>query len=135
MNLKDYNLKHTKARKLILNIFNENNKALTAEEIYEKVKDNSINLSTVYRTLQTFSDSNIINKELRKDGTYIYFLKTKVHHHVLICNVCKKRIDIDTCPFEKILTQIQFKTGFKVNDLNLELYGTCIECQKNGGAR
>lgn len=128
MDLKNYGLKNTKTREKILQILEESQDPLTAEEIYKLNIDDESNLSTVYRTLTSFCDKNMLVKEIRNDGKAIYSLKKQDHHHVLICTKCHKKIYLDKCPYQAIKNEILNETGFLIENHNIELYGICKEC-------
>ena len=70
-----------------------------AEEIYDEVKRicPDIGLATVYRTVLLFEELNVIYKLDLNDGCSRYELvhEDEEHrHHHLICNKCKKVIEI-----------------------------------------
>ena len=62
--LKKKGLKVTKHRNSLLEVLEIENQPLTAEDIFLKLKEKgiSINLSSVYRILDTLVDNNLINK-------------------------------------------------------------------------
>jgi len=86
-------LKNTKARKHILGVLKTVKTPLTAEEVYIKVKDFKINMSTVYRSLNTFTKSNLVKKEISNiDKKAYYSLLSTEHYHILECTTCHKKI-------------------------------------------
>jgi len=132
INLNDFGIKSTKSRKLICEIVENAKEPLTAEDIYKKVMDEGINLSTVYRTLTSLTELNIINKEIDKEGKALYIIIKKDHKHVLVCTKCGKKIYLDDCPYSAINKEIEEKTGFKVEAHSIEIYGLCNDCKKKG---
>ena len=74
--------KFTKQRKLILEQLFVSDRHLTAEEIYEKLKDDNIGLATVYRNVRMFSNIGII-KEIIVDGVSHYELKIYSKNHCI----------------------------------------------------
>ncbi len=132
INLNDFGIKSTKSRKLILNIVENANEPITAEEIYKQIEKEKINLSTVYRTLSSLHDLHIINKEIDKDGRALYMMIKDNHKHVLICTKCGAKIYLKECPYTEINKEIEQSTGFKIEDHNIELYGLCKTCKNKG---
>ncbi|EFL54661.1 Fur family transcriptional regulator [Finegoldia magna] len=124
-------LKITKARKLIISILEKEEDPISAEDLYEifKKKENS-NLSTIYRNLKILKSKEIVEVVCEIDGISYYRLKGKKHKHSIICESCGKIIPIDHCPVEKIETDLEDKTGFKIDSHNLEFRGICPDCQK-----
>jgi len=131
MKLLDYGLKSTKTRERILQILDFSKDPLTAEDVYKKIIDENINLSTVYRTLSTFVEKGIVIKDVLNDGKSAYSLKREKHHHVLVCNKCGKKIYLTVCPFKEAYKDIYKDTGFKVQDHSMAVYGLCSECQND----
>ena len=77
-------LRPTKQRILLANLFMGEGKHqhFTAEEVFEKVKESKlkVSLATVYNTLQSFSDSGLLNKVI-VDGSRFYF-DTRLDNHI-----------------------------------------------------
>ncbi|WP_243103891.1 Fur family transcriptional regulator [Clostridium sp. JN-1] len=131
--LKKKGLKVTKARVNILNILLESEKAISAEYIFEecKSKNENIDLSTVYRTLELFENKNIIIRFNLDKQRYVYAIKKEHHKHILKCIMCHKRVEID-CPMQQVKQIIKNNTGFDLFDegLKTNIEGICEECQK-----
>lgn len=121
-------MRNTKARNLILDVLNKTNAPLNAEEIYELIKDNGIDLSTVYRTLKVFVLNGIVQKDFSNDGKACYVIHKEEHMHILECVKCHEKILLNECPFHEINKKILKTTGFVVNDQNVILYGVCKKC-------
>lgn len=130
--LKHSGLKNTKSRRIILDILDQSNQPISAERIsleLEKMKV-SINLSTVYRTLETLSDKNLITKlSILDENRTLFEYNRKVHRHYLVCIKCKKILTIMACPIESYEKALEDETGFKIVGHKLYLYGYCPECQ------
>jgi Fur family transcriptional regulator, ferric uptake regulator len=97
----------TKYRKKILEVFSNNSEMLSAEDIYNKINEDKINLSTIYRSLETFSKEGLITKSVIDHTTY-YYLVDHDHHHYMICIDCHKRYSID-CHLGELDKSIIFK--------------------------
>ena len=132
INLKDFGLKSTKSLEQILKILDSSKEPLTAEEIYNLLNDKSINLSTVYRTLTSFSDESIIYKEIDNDGKALYMIIKDKHKHVLVCTKCGMHIYLKDCPYKEANLKILNDNEFLVESHNIEIYGLCKKCQKKG---
>ncbi len=118
-------MRMTKQRQLILSLISDKQQPLSAEMIYEKLPDKSMNLSTVYRVLDYFFLHDIINKTTIQNIAY-YFLKTAHHHHYFICTTCQKMFPVDCHFFDEDDLE---KKGFKVSYHDITVYGTCPACQ------
>ena len=130
--LKQSNLKNTKARENILEIIKNAKLPISAEEIYKTclVGDTNVNLSTIYRTLNTMVGNEILIKQVRQDGVAYYQENKHDHKHLLICTKCGKKITLDICPLEQVLKNIASQTKFTITSHNIEVYGLCEKCSK-----
>lgn len=127
--LKKAALKATKQRQILLAVLQKENRAMTAEELHEKATPSvPMNLSTVYRTLNTLTEKKILTKMLRKDGKAYYALEQHDHYHRLVCSVCKKTIPVDSCPLRELEEDLEQKTGFHITGHTLEFTGICPQC-------
>ena len=132
--LKNADLKSTKKRCLLLSILQTEDRAMTAEELLEKATPIlPMNASTVYRTLNTLTEKEVLSKSLRKDGKSYFSLEKHDHHHRLVCTVCRKVIPVDSCPLKEQEEDLEAKTGFRITGHTMEFSGICPECRKSNG--
>lgn len=127
--LKKADLKSTKKRQLLLFLLQKEARPMTAEELHEAA--NAIlpmNVSTVYRTLNTLTEKAILIRSVRQDGKAYYALPKKGHSHRLVCDLCGKVIPIDTCPLGELEENLENKTGFRITGHSLEFTGLCPSC-------
>ena len=103
---------------------------VTAEEIYERIKNEvpSLSLSTVYRTLKQFEDKGIIFS-LSSSGEYgVTIFDTNPHpHHHFICKICNTIIDI---PAESIKVETKKNIPGKGEMVSVVIKGVCDNCSK-----
>ena len=66
-----------------------------------------MNTSTVYRTLNTLTEKEILIRSVRQDGKAYYALAKKDHSHRLVCDLCGKVIPVDTCPLSELEETLQ----------------------------
>ena len=137
--LRSKGLKITTQRIAILDVLrNHPDQHLTAEEIYENVKEQypEIGLATVYRTIQLLSDLHLIDKLNLDDGYARYEIgngdgKLKNHHHHhLICLRCHDVISFQDDLLEELETSIKRQMEFEVVDHEVKLYGYCKKCRE-----
>ncbi len=131
--LRKNNIRVTKNRKLILDKIIENNDPISAEEILEKFKKEKINmdLSTIYRNLNTLEEVNLLLKNTNTDGISYFQLNSTDHKHFISCISCGKKFIIENCPIHDFEKQLEKETGFKIKNHSFEFTGICPECQKN----
>ena len=119
--LKNHGLKVTTHRLEILNVLNELLLNATVKNIIDKT---NMDVSTVYRTIKTLEDNNIIDKTIVNDEV-VYTIKEE-HRHYIKCIKCNKVTEIDECPFD-VSNNIE---GYKIVSHSLMIDGICDNCQK-----
>lgn len=125
--------KNTRSRKAVIEILEKADTALSAEEIFLRIKEagKAINLSTVYRTLELLGKNGLSEKTEISDGKARFALTGEGHKHHLICTNCHKMIEIGICPFEELEKDVMRKTSFDITGHKLEIYGLCPACKKD----
>lgn len=128
--LKDFKLKNTNCREEVLALMLSNEHALSHSDIERQV-DPAIDRVTVYRTLRTFLDKGLIHKVLDDGGATKYALchdcSLGEHHHEHVhfkCNQCGQT----TCLEDIKIPAVPLPKGFKTQEKNLLIQGTCGGC-------
>lgn len=123
-------LKTTKQRQAILALIERSGGAVSAEELYEKMKSEfpKLAVSTIYRNLERFEETGLIVRENLSDGR-LRFSPAAHHEHYLICTGCGRKIALPDCPLEEVEKTLSRQTGFLISGHSLSLYGICPQCQ------
>lgn len=132
-NLKINGLKSTKHRVDILDILEKSRQPIAADQIYQELQksDISINLSTVYRTLEKLCDKNLLKKFIIDgENRTLFEMNRMLHTHHLVCVGCKRILAIDHCPLEGYEEALSKETNYAIAGHKLDIYGYCPECRK-----
>jgi len=128
--LKDNGLKVTAPRLEIMRYLDKNRTHPTADKIYTdlKKKNPSLSRTTVYNTLETLKEHNIIQILTISGNEMRYDCICSMHHHFL-CNECGELLDIDVkCKFmDKMLHGEHL-----VQEVHGYFKGICKKCLKKG---
>ena len=128
--LEEHNLKHTKQREAILDVFLEIQGHITSEDLYQRVRENhsQIGYTTVYRTMKLLCEAGLAH-EHNFDNVTRYEVAHEHHDH-LVCTRCGRIIEFECGMIEKAQDEIAERYGFRVLRHRHELYGHCDSCQK-----
>ncbi len=129
--LKTKNLRHSKKRQKIADIFISFEGHLTPEElyIYARRKMPSIGLASVYRTLKLLCDSGLARQLTFQNGNSRYeYSYGRKHHDHMICLRCGSYIEAVDQKIEELQEKMAKKHGFELVDHRMELYGYCKNC-------
>lgn len=112
--------KLTSKSSLILKTLQNTKGFCTAQEIHKKIP--TINLTTVYRNLEKFTELGLIQKISLPHQEFAYEYTEHKHHHA-ICNSCSNIKHI-TLP-SRILKSIPELAHFDPNSIEIIIKGTC----------
>jgi Fur family transcriptional regulator, peroxide stress response regulator len=106
----------------------------TAEELHQHLKpaNPSISLGTVYKTLDSFVEADLIRKVLTEEGGKRYDANTLAHSHIY-CSNTKEIIDFEDSELEELLKDYfkkQQVDNFEIRSFSLQLTGKKVEANK-----
>lgn len=126
-------LRRTNQRELILETFLSAEGHLTSEDLYGLVhkQDDSIGLTTVYRTLKVLTEAGLASEVRFGDGkTYYEHLYDHEHHDHMICTACGRVIEFVSSEIEALQDEMADKFGFRPTHHSLRMWGLCSDCHE-----
>ncbi|MEQ8954530.1 MAG: ferric iron uptake transcriptional regulator [Gammaproteobacteria bacterium] len=131
--LRKAGLKVTHPRVKILQILESSDtKHMSAEDVYKALieADEDVGLATVYRVLTQFESADLVMRHHFEGGHSVFELTSVDHHDHIVCNNCGDVEEFYDEVIEQQQEMIAAKSGFKITDHSLYLYGVCKKCQK-----
>jgi len=131
--LRDHGLRRTPQRRAVLDAL-MGGRAMSAQEVHEaaRVTTPELGLSTVYRTLITLSEAGVVDAIGQHDGEATYRLCSGGHHHHLICDTCRRVVELSECDLTAVQDAIAAEHGFSVTGHSLTFHGVCGDCARSG---
>lgn len=125
-------MKLTNQRKLILSAFYEAEGHLSAEDLYQQLRntDPSLGQATVYRTLKLMKDAGLAREH--RFGDDVTRFEPRLghgHHDHLICDGCGATVPVFNQQIEELQSELAREHGYKPTSHRMYLYGICPECQ------
>ncbi|MDD7739177.1 MAG: transcriptional repressor [Fusicatenibacter sp.] len=117
----------TKYEKEIFSIINTSTEHLTAEQIFQRLREvhSNVVLATVYNNLNRLLDAELIRR-VSIEGMPDRYDRTEKHDH-LICRNCGKLADTK---FWDLTSSLQEQLGEEFLYYDLKVYYVCPECRK-----
>ncbi|MBN1874848.1 MAG: transcriptional repressor [Anaerolineae bacterium] len=131
-NLRQRGLRLTPQRELVLSVLHQLEAPATVDEIYARVhtRSSSVDISTIYRTLELFQEFQLVESFDPGDGIRRYeHLGHEAPHHHLVCQICNKVIPIPLTELEDLNDYLTKTYGFVLSE-GLTLPGTCKHCNE-----
>ncbi len=102
----------------------------TPDQVYAEVrtKSQSINLSTIYRTLELLDELGLIRHAHLSDRSPTYHSAQGHEHAHLVCRECRNVTSIARPEMEDALGDLVARHGFSPDYGHLTIFGTCASC-------
>lgn len=102
----------------------------TPDQVYAEVRrhSESINLSTVYRTLELLDDLGLIRHAHLSDRAPTYHSAHGHEHAHLVCRGCRRVISVGRDATASALAPLVTESGFVPDYGHLTVFGWCAEC-------
>jgi len=127
--------RHTRQRAEILDLLDDVDEFRSAQQLHEllRARGSGVGLATVYRAVQSLSESGDVDVLRTPDGESVYRrCAQRSHHHHLVCRSCGRTVEIDAGQAEAWAAQVASAHGFDDVEHTIELLGTCATCRATG---
>ncbi len=124
-------LRHTGARRKILDAVFGSHEHFTAEGLLDKMRRRGerISRASVYRTLSMLCDGGFVESREFQRGQMMYESMLGQHHHDhLICTACGHIIEFENDEIERLQDETAKKHRFRIEHHSLRIYGKCSKC-------
>jgi Fur family peroxide stress response transcriptional regulator len=132
--LRDKGCRLTPQRLAMLRILSKSEGHPSAEQIYDQIRAiyPTTSLATVYKTLGLLkSMGEVLELPFAGVGSHYDGNKPYPHPH-LICTKCGQILDPELGTMAGISQEIARQTGYKITHQQLNFFGLCPKCQKEG---
>ncbi len=123
------NLGLTRQRQAVLQVIQDSDEHLTANEVFEDARRilPSISFATVYNSLRYLRSEGLIG-EVRFGMDSTRYDRTLTRHDHAICSGCGNLVDIDLPIPEDFIERGERLSKFKAESIEVVLRGLCPEC-------
>ena len=123
----------TKQRKALMNFFLKNKDVpVTAQQIFEKLKNDNISVSAVYRNLSSLEQEGKLQRINKAESREVYYrysafdsCKDCLH---LSCRKCGKTFHLNDVSANDITKTLSSTENFQLDKSNTVMYGICKNC-------
>jgi Fur family peroxide stress response transcriptional regulator len=131
--LRDKGCRLTPQRLAMLRILSKSEGHPSAEQIYEQIRADypTTSLATIYKTLNLLKHMGEV-LELTFGVESHYDGKKPYPHPHAICTKCGQILDPEFAALAGISQEIARQTGYQITHQQLNFFGLCPRCQKEG---
>lgn len=129
---RQHGLRITRQRAIILQALCELEAHASAEQVYDRVAlhRRDMDLSTVYRTLETLHNAGIVSRTDLGHGCTEYEIVGQQPHHHLVCQHCGCVIELDDAYLAPVAENIRRDFDFHPVSSHFAIFGTCQSCRE-----
>ncbi|MCP2042158.1 Fur family transcriptional regulator [Pontibacter sp. HSC-36F09] len=133
--LTECGLKATQQRIVVLEAVTElHGSHPTAEDVFQRLRpaNPTISLGTVYKTLDTFTETGMLRRVVSEGGSKRYDSNTMTHSHIY-CSKTKEIVDFEDKELEQLLIRFFSERqveNFEIKGFSIQLTGCKVEPDK-----
>lgn len=132
--LRKVGLKSTMPRLSVLRLLSRVRSPLRIKDLYARLKmvNAEIDMVTIYRTVETLSQKNMIRRVDFGEGAAYYEWNNGEDSHHISCVLCKRRETIRNCFFSEVENRVLAKAPVfeGISRHSMEYFGLCKKCAK-----
>ncbi len=121
----------TEPRKAIAALIAEHEGHFTAADLVAHARARRLGLgrATVFRALEVLAELRAIERIDLPSGEHAYVACDPIHHHHVVCSHCGRVTEIADEGLRAVVREVSRRTGYRVDEHRLELFGLCPACQ------
>jgi Fur family ferric uptake transcriptional regulator len=129
--LDDAGYRLTEARRSIADLIARRDGHFTAADLVADARKRRLGIgrATIFRTLDVLAELRAVERLDLPSGEHAYVACEPVHHHHVVCSNCGASRDVDDAGWRAVVADIELRTGFRIDDHRLELFGRCPDCR------
>ena len=127
--MKKYN---TNQKRDILQLLSNENKLLSAKEIYELLnKKHNVGLTTIYRYLNYLEKENKIKKYIENnEAKYLLIVNSDSEEIYVKCEECGKLVYFNCNEIKEVKNHLEDHHNIIWNFTKSNMVGKCVDCKK-----
>ncbi len=131
--LDDAGYRLTGARRSIASLIAARDGHFTAADLVADARARRLGIgrATIFRTLDVLAELHAVERIDLPTGEHAYVACEPVHHHHVVCSECGASRDVDDAGWRAVLRDIERRTGYRIEDHRLELFGRCPACRRS----
>jgi Fur family ferric uptake transcriptional regulator len=126
----------TAPRRSVAALIAEQDGHFTATELVETARSRHIDVgrATVFRTLEVLEALGAVERLDLPSGEHAYVGCERAHHHHVVCARCGRTDPVADAGLRAVVEDVARRTGYRVDDHRLEMFGLCPACQSDDSA-
>lgn len=122
----------TEPRRAVAQLVADQTGHFSAADLVSQVRARRLGIgrATIFRTLDVMSELGVVERIDLPNGEHAYVGCEPAHHHHVICARCARTTKVEDCGMSAVAREVSRRTGYRIDEHRLELFGLCPACQK-----
>ena len=120
----------TEPRRSLAGLIANRDGHFTATELLSEARAKRLGVgrATIFRTLEVLEGLGAVERLDLPSGEHTYVVCEPAHHHHVVCSRCGRTDEIDDAGLRTVVREVARRTGYRVDEHRLELFGLCPAC-------
>ncbi len=120
----------TEPRRALAGLIADQRGHFTAADLVSESRSQRLGVgrATVFRTIEALEELDLVERIDLPNGEHAYVACEPAHHHHVVCSRCGRTSEIDDAGLRTVVQEVARRTGFRVDEHRLELFGLCPSC-------
>ncbi len=100
-----------------------------------RARDLGLGRATIFRSLDLLAELHLVERLDLPSGAHAYVACEPEHHHHVVCTRCGRTAEVEDCGMTSVAREVARRSGYRVEEHRLELFGVCPACLSDAGER
>ncbi len=126
----------TGPRRALAEIIAARDGAFSAADLVADVGERGLGIgrATVFRAIELLETVGAVERIDLPSGEHAYVACVAAHHHHVVCGACGHAAEVGDIGLGALAAEVARRTGYRVDEHRLELFGLCPACQGAGAS-
>jgi len=122
----------TGPRRIVAELVADREGAFTAADLADAARARRLRVgrATIFRAIELFETLGVVERVDLPGGNHAYVACVPHHHHHVICWRCGRATEIGDIGIGSLARTVEQRTGYRVGEHRLEMFGLCPGCQR-----
>jgi Fur family ferric uptake transcriptional regulator len=126
----------TRPRRAVAALIDARDGAFSAADLVADARGQRLGIgrATIFRAIELLAEIGALERIDLPTGDHAYVPCGPAHHHHVVCRRCSRSVEIGDLGLAALARDIARKTGYRIDEHRLELFGLCPDCRRVGAS-
>lgn len=122
----------TGPRRAVAGLIDARDGAFSAADLVADARGRRLGIgrATIFRAIELLAETGALERIDLPTGDHAYVPCGPAHHHHVVCRSCSRSVEVGDLGLAAIARDVARRTGFRIDEHRLELFGLCPDCRR-----